>query len=897
MSKGSGGNFSTAWLPPRANTALGIVNPARNSAPVRTPQQDPSPKTTDFSIMIGGEGGVSEERRSSPEYAAWYYAQNPRDPRAPPPLIQGGRYGSAAVRSVIAPNPAPTTNNTHQNGVGVAAAPATNNDQPKRYVAPGKVGRGVTLKAPPSAKTSTQAPSAPSAFMNTHPVVAPSTVAPQQLPSSATIATQLVPPAANHALSLSIPDGEEPWSDEDDVSNRPTRNNSKSNSRHDGARTYQSPNIVPIQVISSNQPRSDNYLAAFAHPQHQQQPLPHIYNQYGLQEHGSGRSIPGASFSNSGDPRSSPDFVPAAINEALSEVLRDGDDDIGMSMKSSSYGAGGQVSFGQTMGGGNSFTPYPHPHAHHSQQQVRYDMPPMGPTQGGFSQQPSMYTVAPQHSMSMNYSAMYGSPLQLAGYYPDMQSNIYGAENADMSARGRGGRGGGRGNSRGGRHDYNQQQQVATGVAPPTPFVERFTDEHVTGGWGIEAVFGHVRDIAKDQEGSRFIQLQLESAHHRGQLKPVLDRVVSEIFLNSGTATEVITDIFGNYVVQKILDMADVSQLTMILKSVESCIVPLTLQTYGCRVIQKAVEVVHAKGLNAMVDSILHELRDNVARCVQDQNGNHVIQKCIEIVPGKSAFIIDAFKGRVRELATHAYGCRVIQCILAQCPNREDGIMAEIFQSLPALTKDQYGNYVVQHILQHGSNEHVAIVFDALKYQVYQCSQHKFASNVMEKLYHRANTNQRRELFAILSEPDTDTPCQEQLNQRIAGKPLLSCFVLMMMDPFANYVVQKIVDESDEGLRKAMMAHMSLYLDVLKVHHFGKHIVARFERMRYTGGGGGGGVSPTNHINQGPKHFSGRGGGGYQEDTHHAPRGGGRGRGSHRGGGSRGRGGPYRGGN
>lgn len=49
-------------------------------------------------------------------------------------------------------------------------------------------------------------------------------------------------------------------------------------------------------------------------------------------------------------------------------------------------------------------------------------------------------------------------------------------------------------------------------------------------------------------------------------------------------------------------------------------------------------------------------------RCVRDQNGNHVIQKCIECVPAeKIGFIISAFKGQVAGLSTHPYGCRVIQ--------------------------------------------------------------------------------------------------------------------------------------------------------------------------------------------------------------------------------------------
>lgn len=59
---------------------------------------------------------------------------------------------------------------------------------------------------------------------------------------------------------------------------------------------------------------------------------------------------------------------------------------------------------------------------------------------------------------------------------------------------------------------------------------------------------------------------------------------------------------------------------------------------------------------------LAQELDGHVMRCVHDQNGNHVIQKCIECVPAEHIeFIISAFRGQVVTLSTHPYGCRVIQ--------------------------------------------------------------------------------------------------------------------------------------------------------------------------------------------------------------------------------------------
>ena len=59
---------------------------------------------------------------------------------------------------------------------------------------------------------------------------------------------------------------------------------------------------------------------------------------------------------------------------------------------------------------------------------------------------------------------------------------------------------------------------------------------------------------------------------------------------------------------------------------------------------------------------LISELDGHVIECVKDQNGNHVIQKCIECVsPRHISFILSAFCGQVVTLCTHPYGCRVIQ--------------------------------------------------------------------------------------------------------------------------------------------------------------------------------------------------------------------------------------------
>jgi len=89
---------------------------------------------------------------------------------------------------------------------------------------------------------------------------------------------------------------------------------------------------------------------------------------------------------------------------------------------------------------------------------------------------------------------------------------------------------------------------------------------------------------------------------------------------------------------------------------------------YGCRVVQKALEHVHIDQQSILI----RELDGNILKCIKDQNGNHVIQKAIEKIPTEYIqFIIDSFNNKMTDLATHPYGCRVIQRVFEHCTEEQ----------------------------------------------------------------------------------------------------------------------------------------------------------------------------------------------------------------------------------
>ncbi|KAL1217179.1 Pumilio-like protein 1 [Cardamine amara subsp. amara] len=327
-----------------------------------------------------------------------------------------------------------------------------------------------------------------------------------------------------------------------------------------------------------------------------------------------------------------------------------------------------------------------------------------------------------------------------------------------------------------------------------------------TRGLELSEIAGHVVEFSADQYGSRFIQQKLETAT-TDEKNMVYEEIMPE-------ALALMTDVFGNYVIQKFFEHGLPSQRRELAEKLFSNVLPLSLQMYGCRVIQKAIEVVE---LNQKI-KMVKELDGNVMRCVRDQNGNHVIQKCIECVPEENIeFIISTFFGQVVTLSTHPYGCRVIQRVLEHCDNPEtqSKVMEEILSTVSMLAQDQYGNYVIQHVLEHGKPEERALIIKELAGKIVLMSQQKFASNVVEKCLAFGGPEERELLV------------NEMLGTTDENEPLQA----MMKDQFANYVVQKVLETCDDQQRELILTRIKVHLNALKKYTYGKHIVARVEKL------------------------------------------------------------------
>lgn len=329
----------------------------------------------------------------------------------------------------------------------------------------------------------------------------------------------------------------------------------------------------------------------------------------------------------------------------------------------------------------------------------------------------------------------------------------------------------------------------------------------------LDDIASHGYEFAKDQHGSRFIQQELSTASDESK-----EVFFKEIRTNS---MDLMTDVFGNYVIQKYFEFGTPVQKKVLFELMRGSFNTLSLQMYGCRVVQRCLEGVP---LTDQLE-IMEELKPNILNLVKDQNGNHVIQKAIEKIPiDKIPFVLDSLRHQIYHLSMHPYGCRVIQRLL-ECSNVEDQefILNELEKFIYYLVQDQFGNYVIQHVIESGKKKDTDVILKVVLDNLIELSKHKFASNAVEKCIINLPVESRIKIYETMLKDNLsrDDELDDSTN-----------LMLMIKDPFANYVVQKMVELIDTDRKKLLVYKIRQYLKLIQKNTHGKHL-ASIEKLNH----------------------------------------------------------------
>ncbi|KAJ8580278.1 ARM repeat-containing protein [Rhizopogon salebrosus TDB-379] len=320
-------------------------------------------------------------------------------------------------------------------------------------------------------------------------------------------------------------------------------------------------------------------------------------------------------------------------------------------------------------------------------------------------------------------------------------------------------------------------------------------------GTRLEDLQGEIPTLCKDQHGCRYLQKKLEEGvpEHR-------DMIFRETF---GHFAELMTDPFGNYLCQKLLEFSTDDQRNVICESVAQDLVTISLNMHGTRAVQKMIDFLSTR---RQIHSIILALSLHVVVLIKDLNGNHVIQKCLnKLAPEDNQFIYNAVAANCVEVATHRHGCCVLQrCIDHASDHQRVQLVNEITYNALTLVQDPYGNYVVQYILDLNDNRFSDAVIRQFTGNVCALSVQKFSSNVIEKCIRVAEHSTRKLLI------------EELLNRSRLEK--------LLRDSYGNYCVQTALDYAEPAQRMLLVEGIRPVLPLIRNTPYGKRIQNKLQR-------------------------------------------------------------------
>ncbi|KAF9701988.1 hypothetical protein EKO04_000277 [Ascochyta lentis] len=330
-----------------------------------------------------------------------------------------------------------------------------------------------------------------------------------------------------------------------------------------------------------------------------------------------------------------------------------------------------------------------------------------------------------------------------------------------------------------------------------------------------------IYSLCKDQHGCRFLQKKLEERNTE-HLQIIFDETAPHV-------VELMTDPFGNYLCQKLLEFTNDEQRTTLVRNAAPAMVSIALNQHGTRALQKMIEFISTE---EQTQIIIQALAGQVVDLIQDLNGNHVIQKCLNHLKSAEAqFIFDAVGEHCITVGTHRHGC----CVLQRCIDHASGFQkVDLVRQITAhsfhLVQDPFGNYVVQYILDLNDPNFTTPMCLGFKGKIAELSMQKFSSNVIEKCIRCAEMSTKATMIEELLDV-------EQLER-------------LMRDSYGNYVIQTALEFAPPELCLHLMEAMRPILPQIRQTPYGRRIQTKVQEREgrlaaFTGRAPSGHASPS----------------------------------------------------
>eukprot|EP01119_Soliformovum_irregulare_P003232 TRINITY_DN1358_c0_g1_i2.p1 TRINITY_DN1358_c0_g1~~TRINITY_DN1358_c0_g1_i2.p1 ORF type:complete len:446 (+),score=132.67 TRINITY_DN1358_c0_g1_i2:128-1465(+) len=242
----------------------------------------------------------------------------------------------------------------------------------------------------------------------------------------------------------------------------------------------------------------------------------------------------------------------------------------------------------------------------------------------------------------------------------------------------------------------------------------------------MEHIAGQVYALSKYQQGCRFLQKKLDEADP-AESAVIFDELEPHF-------VELMLDPFGNYLFSKLVEHSSTDQKTTIVRRILPDIMSAALDKFGSQSLQKMFPQLN----DTQIFQIIDGLKDNAALLIKHEKANYLVQFFLEqLSPPHGQWIYDGICQHMREIGTSRFGCVIIKkCLDRATASQREKMIEKASANVIALVEDQYGNYVVQHILEKfPQEENSQDMIMGIRGKIIELCTQKFSSNVVEKVF------------------------------------------------------------------------------------------------------------------------------------------------------------------
>jgi hypothetical protein len=265
-----------------------------------------------------------------------------------------------------------------------------------------------------------------------------------------------------------------------------------------------------------------------------------------------------------------------------------------------------------------------------------------------------------------------------------------------------------------------------------------------------------------------------------GSMYPSMGNITEQFYSMIGSIAHSSCSARGRHLLISVLRLQHLDKIQMIFDEILPQINTLILDAQGCHVIRTLLEYMNDEQLTTMTSYL--EEATIISTATSSQHTRRALQTLFERHRSSALdYIVQVVAADATRLAMTQQGCiAVMRMIENSLPHQKQHLVSALIPSLPTLTMDPYGNYVVQCILQNfDAHLTASVVCDAYTGHWVPLSCNKFASNVMEKVVRMMTGPARTTLVRELVFDTNNLLC-------------------LMQDGFGNFVLQAIIDSSTD---------------------------------------------------------------------------------------------------